>query len=186
MESGDTATATQLHNRTRSNTIPAQNKNGVRQGGSTVGMALSCISITFFFGERHYAGQKEADLCRNDDKYPSRFWVMPVLWRRRRRWWRKSGFSSFTYVIVAVYFTNFESVIVSGNTLRPCYISKRAYSCRVREFWAVIFEGLMGVSAPSLHRESTDSLIGNSVQDFWAILYLQLMDMPALHPLLSP
>ena len=25
-----------------------QNKNGVRQGGSTVGVALSCISITFF------------------------------------------------------------------------------------------------------------------------------------------
>ena len=32
----------------RSNTKTAQNTNGVRQGGSTVGVALSCISITFF------------------------------------------------------------------------------------------------------------------------------------------
>ena len=35
---------------------------------------------------------------------------------------------------IAVYFTTFESVIVSRNTRRPCYISKRAYSCRNREF----------------------------------------------------
>ena len=41
--------------------------NGVQQGGSTVCVALSCIS--FFFGERHCAGQKEADLCRNNDKH---------------------------------------------------------------------------------------------------------------------
>ena len=32
----------------RSNTKPAQNKNGVRQGGSTVGMDPSDISITAF------------------------------------------------------------------------------------------------------------------------------------------
>ena len=38
------------------------------------------------------------------------------------------------YVIVAVLFITFKSVIVSRNTLRPCYVSKRAYSCRVREF----------------------------------------------------
>ena len=44
------------------------------------------------------------------------------------------GFCKLTYVIVTVYFTVFESVIVSGNTCRPCYVSKRAYSCRVREF----------------------------------------------------
>ena len=37
---------------------------------------------------------------------------------------------NFTHVIVMVYFTAFESVIVSRNTRRPCIVSKRAY----REF----------------------------------------------------
>ena len=46
----------------------------------------------------------------------------------------KLGFGNFIYVIVTVYFTAFESVIVSRNTRRSCYVSKRAYSCRVREF----------------------------------------------------
>ena len=32
------------------------------------------------------------------------------------------GFGNFTYVIVTVYFTAFESVIVSRNTRRPCYV----------------------------------------------------------------
>ena len=36
--------------------------------------------------------------------------------------------------IVAVYFTTFESLIVYRNTQRPCYMSKRAYSCSVQEF----------------------------------------------------
>ena len=67
----DSNAVTQPHK--RSNTIPAQNRNGVRQGGSTVGVALSCVSITVFFGEGHYAGQKEADLCGNDGKHSSRF-----------------------------------------------------------------------------------------------------------------
>ena len=38
------------------------------------------------------------------------------------------------YVIVAVYFSTFESVIVSRNTRRPCYVSERAYNCRIWEF----------------------------------------------------
>ena len=38
---------------------------------------------------------------------------------------------SSTYVIVAVYFSTFESLIVSRNTRRPCYISERAYSCHI-------------------------------------------------------
>ena len=46
----------------------------------------------------------------------------------------KLGFGNFTDVIVTVYFTVFESVIMSRNTRRPCYVSKRAYSYRVREF----------------------------------------------------
>ena len=46
----------------------------------------------------------------------------------------KSGFCNFTYVIVAVYFTTFESHIVYRNTRRPCYVSNRDHCCRVREF----------------------------------------------------
>ena len=45
----------------------AQNKDGVQQGGNAVGVALSFT----FFGERHCAGQEEADLCRNENKYLS-------------------------------------------------------------------------------------------------------------------
>ena len=33
-----------------------------------MGMALSCTFYNDFFDERHCAGQKEADLCRNEDK----------------------------------------------------------------------------------------------------------------------
>ena len=57
-----------------------------------MGVALSCTFYNYFFGERHCAGKKEADLCRNEVKY-------------LRRKWRNQGFSNFTYVIVAVYFT---------------------------------------------------------------------------------
>ena len=39
-----------------------------------------------------------------------------------------------TIITCVTPFTAFESVIVSRNTRRPCYVSKRAYSCRVREF----------------------------------------------------
>ena len=50
MESRDTDTVTQLHHEPHQpyNIIPAQNKNGVRQGGSTVGVALSFIAICLF------------------------------------------------------------------------------------------------------------------------------------------
>ena len=34
-----------------------------------MGVALSST----FFGERHYAGQKETDLCKNEDKYLADF-----------------------------------------------------------------------------------------------------------------
>ena len=40
---------------------------------------------------------------------------------------------NFTYTIVAVYFTTFESLIVYRNTRSPCYVSKRAHSCCVRQ-----------------------------------------------------
>ena len=47
--------------------------------------------------------------------------------------------TSYMHVIAAMYFTTFESLIVYRNARRPCYVSKRAYSCLVREFWAVTF-----------------------------------------------
>ena len=44
----------------------ASTKNGVQQGGSTVGVALLVVFSLTIFGERHCTGQKGADLCRND------------------------------------------------------------------------------------------------------------------------
>ena len=38
---------------------------------------------------------------------------------------KKSGFSKITHIIVAMYFTTFEGLIVYRNTRRPCYVSKR-------------------------------------------------------------
>ena len=58
--------------------IRAQNKNGVQQRGRLWAWLLVVLYITIFFGERHCAGQKETDLCKNEDKYLSRFRVMPV------------------------------------------------------------------------------------------------------------
>ena len=43
------------------------------------------------------------------------------------------------------------------STGRADCMSEKA--CNVQEFWAVIFVKAMGVSAPSLSRESTDSQI---------------------------
>ena len=45
----------------------------------------------------------------------------------------EKGFNNITYVIVVVYFTTIESLIMYRNT-RPCYVSKMAYSCCIREF----------------------------------------------------
>ena len=50
------------------------------------------------------------------------------VWRNRGR---NRGFSNFTYVIVAVYFTYFDSFI---NTCRPCYVYKKAYKPSAPEF----------------------------------------------------
>ena len=64
-------------------------------------------------------------------------------------------------VIVPVYFTTFESLIVYRNTLRPCYV---LIGAALESSEPLHLLRLMGVSAPSLHRESTDSLI------YWAML----------------
>ena len=52
----------------------------------------------------------------------------------KKKMLKKSGFSKITHIIVAMYFTTFEGLIVYRNTCRPCYVSKRAYSCCVGEF----------------------------------------------------
>lgn len=44
-------------------------------------------------------------------------------------------FNNFTYVIVAAYFTNFESLVLYRNT--RSYVSIRVFGCRVREPRAV-------------------------------------------------
>ena len=54
--------------------------------------------------------------------------------KKKKKMLEKSGFSKITHIIVAMYFTTFEGLIVYRNTRRPCYVSKRAYSCRVGEF----------------------------------------------------
>ena len=53
---------------------------------------------------------------------------------KKKKMLKKSGFSKIIHIIVAMYFTTFEGLIVYRNTRRPCYVSKRAYSCRVGEF----------------------------------------------------
>ena len=46
----------------------------------------------------------------------------------------KEDRKKFFFVIVAVYFTTSESLIVYRNTRRPCYVSKRTYSCYGQKF----------------------------------------------------
>ena len=47
---------------------------------------------------------------------------------------KKSGFSKITHIIVAMYFTTFEGLIVYRNTRRQRNVSKKAYSYHVGEF----------------------------------------------------
>ena len=105
------------------------------------------------FGERHCTGQK-ADLCRNDNKYSSQFWVMPVYWRR----WRNQGFSNFTYVIIDVYFSTFESVIVSRTLVGQVTFLKGLIAATFESSEPLHLLRCVS-SIPSYIRESTDSLI---------------------------
>ena len=57
------------------------------------------------------------------------FVVGRLIKKKKRRRWRNRRFSNFLYVIVAVYFTYFESF----NTRRPYYVSEKAYNCLVQE-----------------------------------------------------
>ena len=64
MESGDTVTGTVMPLTTHA-LVRAQNKNGIQQGGSTVGVALrsSCISITIFFLVKGTAPANKKLIC---------------------------------------------------------------------------------------------------------------------------
>ena len=86
-----------------------------------MGVALSCIAIPFFLGKGTTPAKKKpicAEMMINTQAGLSYACLLKKMMH-------------FTYVIVAVYFTTFESLTVSRNTRRPCYISKRAYSCHV-------------------------------------------------------
>ena len=89
-------------------------------------------------GRKHCAQEFEAVSYINQGKYLYEFCARPFeeLEEEEEEEVEKSGFSNFTYmyVAVAVYLATFESVIVYRNTRGPCYVSKRAYSCRVPEF----------------------------------------------------
>ena len=67
-------------------------------------------------------------------------------------------FYNFPRISVAVYFTYFESITVYRSTRRVYVVClKRHPRSGVSSRFVCI--GLMGVSAPSLHTESTDSMI---------------------------
>ena len=70
------------------------------------------------------------------------------------------GFYKFLRITVTVYFTYFESIIVYRSTRRACSLSEKA--SKTSAFGSsepLLLLRLMGVSAPSLHIESTDSMI---------------------------
>ena len=71
------------------------------------------------------------------------------------------GFYKFPRFTVAVYFTYFESIIVYRSTHRACSLSEKLLLLR-----------LMGVSAASLHIESTDSMILNKLSSNWSMANL--------------
>ena len=50
-----------------------------------------------------------------------------------------SAFLQLSEITVAVYFTEFESIIVYRSTRRACCLSEKAYNIRVREFSPVTF-----------------------------------------------
>ena len=61
-------------------------------------------------------------------------------------------FYYFLRITVPVYFIEFESIIVYRSTHRVCCLSEKACS------QPLLLLRLMGVSAPSLYIESTDTI----------------------------
>ena len=83
-------------------------------------MWLLVVLYITIFGERP---AKKKPICAKMKIKP----ILPIL-SYVCKMWEKSGFSNITHIIVAMYFTTFEGLIVHRNT---CYVSKRSYSCRV-------------------------------------------------------
>ena len=69
------------------------------------------------------------------------------------------GFYKFPRFTVAVYFTYFESIIVYRSTRRAYTLSEKAFKTSAFGSSEPLLLLRLGVSAPSLHIESTDSMI---------------------------
>ena len=69
------------------------------------------------------------------------------------------GFYKFLRITVTVYFTYFESIIVYRALTEHVVCLKRLKTSAFGSSEPLLLLRLMGVSAPSLHIESTDSMI---------------------------
>ena len=65
-------------------------------------------------------------------KYLHCLWDRLVYWGRRRL--KNWGFVTFMYIIVAMHFAYFESLILYRNTHGPCYVLKRLITAHLRGF----------------------------------------------------
>ena len=74
-------------------------------------------------------------------------------------------FYNFLRIPVAVYFTYFESIIVYRSTRRACIVClKRPKISAFGSSEPLLLLRLMGVSAPSLHIESTNSMMSKTTK----------------------
>ena len=78
--------------------------------------------------------------------------------RRRRRRWQNRQFSNFLYVIVAVYFTYFESFTVYKTLVGHVMCLKGLITVPFESSEQIHLLRLFDVSVPSLLKESTNSM----------------------------
>ena len=93
-----------------------------------MGVALSCTLYNHFFVKGTAPAKKKPICAKLKINTKADLGYACLL---KKKIGRNRGFSNITHIIVAMYF---EGLIVYRNTRRPCYVSKRAYSCRVGEF----------------------------------------------------
>ena len=80
--------------------------------------------------------------------------------RKKKKMMNNPGFYKFPRFTVAVYFTYFESIKVYKKALSEHVVClKRLKTSAFGSSEPLLLLRLMGVSAPSLHIESTDSMI---------------------------
>ena len=83
-----------------------------------------------FPGKRHCPWEFEATWYQNQGKYLYQLCARPFEEEEEEEDEEIGILAiSHNYNIVVVYLTTFKSVIMSRNTCRPCYVSKRAYRC---------------------------------------------------------